>query len=52
MKPRWNKKPCGCVKTELSVGKAVIRCTRHRGKSSKRTLLYLDEAGIVRAEGQ
>lgn len=45
---RWEKKPCGCVKTELSIGKVAIRCTRHRGKKTKRQLAYFDEDGIVR----
>ena len=51
MKPRWNRKPCGCVKTELPrAGKVAIRCAKHRGKPSKRTLAYFDEAGCVRVE--
>lgn len=48
MKPRWNRKPCGCVKTELLGERVMIRCSRHRGKPSKRALLHFDEDGIVR----
>lgn len=54
MKPRWNRKPCGCVNTRLpSFGKVAIRCERHRGKPAKkgRPLAYLDANGIVRREG-
>lgn len=47
--PAWDRKPCGCVKTELGIGKVVIRCDRHRGKPSKKRLVcYFDEHGIVR----
>lgn len=50
-KTQWEKKACGCVKTELPrAGKVAIRCTKHRGKPSKRRLCYLDDAGMVRAE--
>ena len=50
-KTKWGKKPCGCVKTTLPrAGKVAIRCTKHRGKPSKRTLCYFDDAGMVRAE--
>jgi hypothetical protein len=47
--PNWDRKPCGCIKTELSIGKVVVRCERHRGKPSKRIVLYWDE-GQVRRE--
>lgn len=50
MKPRWDKKPCGCVKTNLSIGRVMIRCTKHRDKPSKRALCYFDEDGIVRRD--
>lgn len=48
--PQWDKKPCGCINTELpGVGKAVIRCERHRDKpSKKRVVCYFDESGLVR----
>lgn len=51
MKPRWNRKPCGCVKTTLPrAGKVSIRCPRHRGRPAKtRLLAYFDENGLVRA---
>lgn len=47
---RWERKPCGCVKTDLKrAGKVVIRCAVHHGKpSKKRELTYFDEDGIVR----
>lgn len=49
MKPKWNRKPCGCVKAELPLsGRVMIRCRRHRGKASKRLLAYFDDDGIVR----
>lgn len=49
MKRRWNKKSCGCVKTNLpSAGRVLIRCSLHRGKPSKRELCYFDQDGIVR----
>lgn len=53
-KPKWERKPCGCVKTELSIGKVLVRCTRHRGKPSKsgRVLCYFDDAGIVQREDE
>ncbi len=53
MKVRWKSKPCGCVNTRSpGIGKMTIRCSRHRGKPSKkgRLLCYFDEAGIVRLE--
>jgi hypothetical protein len=51
VKSRWDKKPCGCVKTKLPrAGRVVIRCTKHRGKPSRRTLAYFDENGQVRLE--
>lgn len=49
-KPEWERKKCGCVKTELpSVGKVLIRCARHRDKpyDGKRVLCYWDDSGIV-----
>lgn len=51
VKTRWDRKPCGCVKTELArAGKVAIRCDKHRGKpSKKRRLAYFDE-GCVRLE--
>lgn len=49
---RWKRKPCGCVKTTLSIGKVVIRCSRHRGKPSKRLACYFDEQGIVQREAR
>lgn len=47
--PAWDKKPCGCIKTELQgVGKVVIRCAKHHDKpSKKRIVCYFDEQGIV-----
>jgi len=53
VKTRWDKKPCGCVKANLtSAGKVMVRCTKHRGKPSKRgrMLGYFDEQGQVCAE--
>lgn len=51
MKPRWDRKPCGCVKANLSCsGRVMIRCMKHRGKPSKRALAYFDADGIVRKE--
>lgn len=51
MKPKWERKPCGCVKAELpAAGRVMIRCGRHRGKPSKRELCYFDADGIVRRE--
>ena len=49
--PEWDKKPCGCVKTELSIGKVLIRCARHREKpyGGKRVRCYWDD-GMVRRE--
>jgi len=50
MKLVWDRKPCGCVKTELPrAGRVMIRCDKHRGKLSKRTLAYFDE-GVIRLE--
>lgn len=53
-KLKWKKEPCacGCVKTELAIGRVVIRCTRHRGKPSKggRIVCYFDDDGIVQRE--
>lgn len=52
-KPKWDRKRCGCTKTTLpSVGKVLIRCTRHRGKTykGKRTLCFWDDQGIVQLE--
>lgn len=49
-KLEWERKRCGCVKTELPVtGKVLIRCERHRDKpyKGKRTLCYFDDQGIV-----
>lgn len=49
MKPKWERRSCGCVKTNLPQSERVmIRCLKHRGKSSKRTLAHFDEDGIVR----
>jgi len=49
MKPKWERQSCGCVKANLSrAGKLMVRCPKHRGKSSKRTLAHFDEDGIVR----
>ena len=51
-KTTWEKKACGCIKTELRAsGKVVIRCKQHLGKQSKkRTVCYFDDGGIVRRE--
>ena len=52
-KAEWERKKCGCVKATLpSVGKVLIRCTRHRDKpySGKRVLCYFDDQGIVQRE--
>ena len=47
-KPRWDRKPCGCVKANLKAGKVMIRCTQHRGKPCKgRVLCYFGEHGQV-----
>ena len=50
MKPKWERKPCGCVKTQVSMGKVMVRCIKHRGKPSKsgRLLAHFDDDGIVR----
>ena len=49
MKPKWEKRECGCVKANLTrAGRVMIRCERHRGKPSKRALAHFDENGIVR----
>lgn len=45
---RWELKLCGCIRTDLSQsGKVLIRCERHRGKSSKKRLVCHLEDGIV-----
>ena len=52
-KSKWDRKPCGCVKTTLpQYGRVVIRCTKHLGRPAKvgRTLCYFDEHGQVKAE--
>lgn len=52
-KAKWERKPCGCVKTTLpQAGRVLIRCERHRGKPAKgeRTLCYWDEHGLVQRE--
>lgn len=50
-KLKWDQKPCGCVKTTLSIGRVVIRCPRHRGKASKKRMLcFWDAEGIVQRE--
>lgn len=50
-KTEWERKECGCVKTNLPrSGRVMIRCTKHRGKPSKRELAYFDADGIVRKE--
>lgn len=46
-KPEWNRKPCGCIRATLSVGKVVIRCTRHESKPSKKRLVCHWKDGIV-----
>lgn len=53
-KAKWKRKPCGCVKTELTIGKVMVRCIRHRGKPTKsdRLLCYFDDAGIINWEDQ
>lgn len=53
-KPRWKRKPCGCVKTTLNIGRVVIRCPKHRGKPAKSgwVLCYWDADGIVRREAE
>lgn len=49
MKAKWERRECGCVKANLaSAGRVLIRCTRHRGKPSKRELAHFDSDGIVR----
>lgn len=51
MKPKWERQACGCVKANLTIaGRVMIRCTRHRGKPSKRELAYFDSDGIVRKD--
>lgn len=50
MKPKWDRKPCGCVKANLSAGRVMIRCSRHRGEPSKRELCYFGESTIVTRE--
>lgn len=50
-KPKWDQKPCGCVKTKLQGRRATIRCKRHRGKPPKSgALYYFDDAGLVRED--
>lgn len=46
----WERKPCGCTKAKLSIGKVVVRCERHRGKPSKKRKLCYWEEGQVRLE--
>lgn len=51
MKPKWERKSCGCVKTRLlsSGEKAIIRCAKHREKTFKNRIhLHFDADGIVR----
>lgn len=54
-KAKWEKKTCGCVKTELGspLQQVIIRCERHRGKPSKsgRALCYWAD-GQVRREAE
>lgn len=51
MKPKWEKQECGCIKANLtSAGRVMIRCSRHRGKPSKRELCYFGEGTIVTKE--
>lgn len=51
-KPQWERKPCGCVKTRLSVGRVLVRCRKHRGKptDSGRLLCYFDDDGLLKRE--
>ena len=49
MKAKWERRDCGCVKANLPrSGKVMVRCTKHRGKLSKRVLAHFDADGIVR----
>lgn len=48
MKPKWERKPCGCVKTVLQGERVMVRCLKHAGKPSKRVLCHFDADGIVR----
>lgn len=53
MKARWDRKPCGCVKTRLlsSGEKVIVRCAKHRDKTFKnRVHLHFDADGIVRRD--
>lgn len=34
-KPKWDRQPCGCVKTKLRGERVVIRCERHHTKPAK-----------------
>lgn len=43
MKPKWEREPCGCVKTVLLGERVVIRCSKHLGKPSKRTLCHWED---------
>lgn len=45
---RWERQKCGCIKTELSIGKVLVVCSCHRKKKTKRTLCHFDDDGIVR----
>jgi len=49
---QWDRRPCGCVITKLSIGPAIIRCAKHEGKPDKkgRVVLRFTEEGLVRAE--
>lgn len=48
-KSNWERKPCGCVKTTLSIGRVLVRCTKHRDKrySGSRVLCYFEDDGRV-----
>lgn len=53
MAPKWNRRPCGCVKTSLpKAGKVLIHCSKHRGRPEKegRLVCYFDDDRIVRVE--
>jgi hypothetical protein len=51
-KTNWERKACGCIKTDLArAGRVIIRCRQHLGKPIKksgRMVCHFDEAGIVR----
>lgn len=48
MKPKWEKATCGCTKANLTnAGRVMIRCSRHKGKPSKRVLCHFED-GMVR----